>query len=708
MEDNTQSFGAIWKCFICSTFIAVTLKALMGHYFAVHSNEPNFLVKCGVDNCPAIFRRYHSFYKHVSNNHRQVYDSNTEGVGQATIPIIQINPFAINDEEDVDEHGPGNSNISSSESESESASGSDWELISDNSDPNENPTENQSFDFHRNEALFVLKVKERNSITQVALDNIIDCTSNIVNSALNVAKRNIISALESGDYDGDIRKTVTKSFEDFPQPFSSMRTSYLQTSYIKKNFNYVEIKEVLLGKKLSRKVWKNKRSLVEKDETFVYIPLIESLCQLLSNKRIAKLVIKKPNQCDRDIYYDICDGQLFRTDKFFSDHPDALQIIIYHDAVEVCNPLGSQAGKHKLDMFYYTLGNFNPKIRSKHCAIRLLGIANAKLVKKYGYNAILKPIIEDIKKIESGFPCVVNGSERLVYGKVISCTGDTEGQHEWGGYKVGVGFAFQKCRHCQCTYEAMQQSFYEEDFIQRTKESYNRHCDEIEQAPTDQHKNDLGTTYGINHRSPLCDLNGFDVTKQLPQDIMHTLLEGVVQYELRHILAYYMENGHFTLIELNAAIASQTYGYSEVSDRPGPLRESVFQGEDGYKLKFKASQTRLFLRLLPFILCSLIPAGDDYYTLVTELIELCQIIFSPVITLPTINLLKMKIGQHLQNFKEHFPGLNIIPKQHYMIHIPSMIKHLGPLIRHSCFGFESAHNYFKELARKQNFKNLPK
>ena len=31
---------------------------------------------------------------------------------------------------------------------------------------------------------------------------------------------------------------------------------------------------------------------------------------------------------------------------------------------------------------------------------------------------------------------------------------------------------------------------------------------------------------------------------------------------------------------------------------------------------------------------------------------------------------------------------------------------LGPMVKSSCFSFESAHNFFKELARKQNFKNL--
>ena len=34
-------------------------------------------------------------------------------------------------------------------------------------------------------------------------------------------------------------------------------------------------------------------------------------------------------------------------------------------------------------------------------------------------------------------------------------------------------------------------------------------------------------TYGINGRSPLLDLVGFDITKCLPYDIMHTVFEGV-------------------------------------------------------------------------------------------------------------------------------------------------------------------------------------
>ena len=94
----------------------------------------------------------------------------------------------------------------------------------------------------------------------------------------------------------------------------------------------------------------------------MYIHLVESLQQLLSNKRIAKLILKYPNYADHGVLYDICDGQMFQNDWLFKENQNALQFIIFHDMVEVCNPLGSDASKQKVDMFYYTLGNFNPKI----------------------------------------------------------------------------------------------------------------------------------------------------------------------------------------------------------------------------------------------------------------------------------------------------------------------------------------------------------
>ena len=88
-----------------------------------------------------------------------------------------------------------------------------------------------------------------------------------------------------------------------------------------------------------------------------------------------------------------------------------------------------------------------------------------------------KPMLDDIKKIEKGHRFTVDGETNVVYGKVVSCTGDTEGQHEWAGFKVGV--AFQKCRHCHCQFNTMQENFLGEDFTSRTKATHKRQCMEM-------------------------------------------------------------------------------------------------------------------------------------------------------------------------------------------------------------------------------------
>lgn len=93
-----------------------------------------------------------------------------------------------------------------------------------------------------------------------------------------------------------------------------------------------------------------------------YIPLIKSLEQLLSNSRIFGMINTTPQSCHKDGFLnDIIDGSLFKFHPLFSVKPSALQIILYADEMEICNPLGSHASVNKLLMFYYTLGNIDPK-----------------------------------------------------------------------------------------------------------------------------------------------------------------------------------------------------------------------------------------------------------------------------------------------------------------------------------------------------------
>ena len=101
------------------------------------------------------------------------------------------------------------------------------------------------------------------------------------------------------------------------------------------------------------------------------------------------MVFRVKKEHNEDVFYDIYDGIIYKSDALFSGKDHTLELIIYHDDLEVCNPLGIKAWKHKTDMFYNTFGNIDPKFRSKQCAIRLLAICNTKFVKKYGIDKVL-------------------------------------------------------------------------------------------------------------------------------------------------------------------------------------------------------------------------------------------------------------------------------------------------------------------------------
>ena len=77
------------------------------------------------------------------------------------------------------------------------------------------------------------------------------------------------------------KNEIAEIFRDIADPFSAIGTEYLLTSYVKENFDYIEFTEVPLCKVLCRKKHGPSRIVVEKEESFIYIPILESIQQLL-------------------------------------------------------------------------------------------------------------------------------------------------------------------------------------------------------------------------------------------------------------------------------------------------------------------------------------------------------------------------------------------------------------------------------------------
>ena len=68
---------------------------------------------------------------------------------------------------------------------------------------------------------------------------------------------------------------------------------------------------------------------------FIYTLITESLQQLLTNVKIAKMVFRVKKEHNEDVFYDIYDGIIYKNDALFSGKDHTLELIIYHDDLSV-------------------------------------------------------------------------------------------------------------------------------------------------------------------------------------------------------------------------------------------------------------------------------------------------------------------------------------------------------------------------------------
>ena len=70
-------------------------------------------------------------------------------------------------------------------------------------------------------------------------------------------------------------------------------------------------------------------------------------------------------------------------------------------------------------------------------------------------------------------------------------------------------------------------------------------------------------------------------------DVMHDVLEGVLQYEVKLLLQYCIrEKRYFSVSELNEAIEGIELGYMK-TDRPAPITSKTLYAQDSNSLKQK-------------------------------------------------------------------------------------------------------------------------
>ena len=120
--------------------------------------------------------------------------------------------------------------------------------------------------------------------------------------------------------------------------------------------------------------------------------------------------------------------------------------------------------------------------------------------------------------------------------------------------------------------------FQESQFKLRDPDSHKQQCQLVKGSSGHEYSKE----YGINRESILDSLSYFSTcTGALVPDVMHDILEGALQYEVKQMLKQFIfvEN-YFTCDHLNSKLKNMELGYMEYKDRPTSITEKVLKSAD--------------------------------------------------------------------------------------------------------------------------------
>ncbi len=282
---------------------------------------------------------------------------------------------------------------------------------------------------------------------------------------------------------------------------------------------------------------KRRKALVS--DTFQYIPLEETLSRLLQASDVLKEILHFYGSKD-NVLRDMCDGSVYKQHPLFSCDEASIPIIGYYDEVELCNPLGSSSKKHKVGCLFFSIGNLHPQFRSQLKCIFVAGFVRNTVIKRH-LNLFLRPFVESIAKLsKDGLKISIKGEERVFKVSLLAMLADTLAAHALGGFKESMSFARRICRSCMATTEQIKTDFLESDYELRTPEN---HSMQLKKLTEDYAINSI--QFGINRPSELDKIEHFSVVQNLPHDVMHDLLEGVIPLEMKLLLTYHVNDAKY-------------------------------------------------------------------------------------------------------------------------------------------------------------------
>jgi len=610
-------------------------------------------VTCPVRGCTCVFRVKSSFTSHMSRKHKNclenvICETSNEDTQSAVSATTQYS--SVPDAEDT--VGPNFSDL-----------------------------------YLRNVCMFYMKLQGQHLLPASTIQNIVEEIQNIheLGQTYTLNRLNLLLK-EMSFANEDIAKIcdTVKQLDLFSTCHTGpMRTVYSRAQCFKDLFKYGEPKKVLLGKDEDRT-----------DRFAYYVPVLNTLKGMLESSYWQGLMMAN-DVSKTDVLCDCNDGKVFMSNTFFQENPSCLKLVLYQDAFEVVNPLGSAKKKHKVLAVYFCLLNMPPHVRSNTDHMQLVLLCREKDFKEFGHSKVFSELLTDLKLLEENG--ITLADESVVKGALYCIAGDNLGSHCIGGFTENFSTSQYFCRYCLITRSEFQGADPAIVGPERTPETYRSATEQLETE-------DVAEVRGIKFRSVFNTLQNFNVCSPgMPPCLGHDIFEGVISYDVALYLKYMiLKKKWFTYTILNRRIRQFKYKATDACSKPCAVTPKAL------KLSGQAIQNWNFLRLLPLLIGDKVQdSQDNIWQLTLQLKDIVDLICAQQISKPQVAYLDILIQEYLETRKALFPDNKLRPKHHYLRHYPGLILRFGPLIRLWTMRFESKHSYFKRCARHlKNFKNL--
>lgn len=182
----------------------------------------------------------------------------------------------------------------------------------------------------------------------------------------------------------------------------------------------------------------------------------------------------------------------------------------------------------------------------------------------------------------------------------------------------------------------------------------------------------LSLSNGVKASCIFNDSSYFHVTRNISQDIMHDLLEGVCCYDMAKIISHMINQKYVDLEILNNRIK---YFNFNNQNTPPQIKQSSLK--NGY-LIISSSEMLSLVQNFGLIVGDKIPKNDEVWQFYINMVEIVSICLSSTIHIQTITFLRTLISEYNNLYLSLFKKL-LKPKHHFLLHYPNLISKVGPL-----------------------------